>query len=98
MAGLREQERAKNTPNVGAEGNPSDEINRAKKAFAQSAMKGFYLLWIAGLKSKPQREQDYVDIGELYARLDEKDQAFEGLEKAYAERADALLRLKEELG
>ena len=61
-------------------------------------MKGFYLKWIERLKSKPQKEQDYVDIGELYARLGEKDQAFEWLEKAYAERSDGLLRLKEDLG
>ncbi len=79
-------------------GIPSNKIDQAKKAFAQSGMKGFYLNWIARLKSKPQKEQDYVDIGELYARLDEKDQAFEWLEKAYAEHSDGLLRLKEELG
>jgi hypothetical protein len=33
----------------------------------------------------------------LYARLGEKDQAFEWLEKAYAEHADGLVHLKEEL-
>lgn len=79
-------------------GMSSDDIDEAKKAFAQSGMKGFYLKWIERLKSKPQKEQDYVDIGELYARLGEKDQAFEWLEKAYAERSDGLLRLKEDLG
>ena len=39
-----------------------------------------------------------MDIAELYSRLGEKDQAFEWLEKAYAQHFDGLVRLKEEVG
>jgi serine/threonine protein kinase/tetratricopeptide (TPR) repeat protein len=77
---------------------PPDRIDEFRKAFAQSGMKGFYRQWIEQLKSRPQTEQDYVDIGELYARIGEKDQAFQWLEKAYDEHSDGLVRLKEELG
>jgi tetratricopeptide (TPR) repeat protein len=77
-------------------GSPPDEIEAMRKAFAQSGMKGFYQKWIELIK--PQKEQDYVDLGELYARLGEKDKAFEWLEKAYAQHADGLVRLREELG
>ncbi len=77
-------------------GSPPDEIETMRKAFSQSGMKGFYQKWIELIK--PQKEQDYVDLGELYARLGERDKAFEWLEKAYAQHADGLVRLREELG
>jgi hypothetical protein len=37
-------------------------------------------------------------VAELYARLNEKDAAFEWLERAYLEHSDGLVRLKEEVG
>jgi len=43
-------------------------------------------------------EEGHFLIAELYARLGQKDQAFEWLEKAYAEHPGGLVRLKEEVG
>jgi len=75
-----------------------EKIAEFKEAFARGGIKGFYRHWLDQLESKPLREQNYVLIGELYARLDEKDQAFEWLEKAYAQHSDGIVRLKEEVG
>jgi len=75
-----------------------EKITEFKEAFARGGIKGFYRHWLDQLESKPLREQNYVLIGELYARLDEKDQAFEWLEKAYAQHSDGIVRLKEEVG
>jgi hypothetical protein len=60
-------------------------------------MAGFYRHWLERLKSKSADEYP-VDIAEFYARLGERDNAFQWLEKAYAEHSDGLVRLKEELG
>jgi serine/threonine protein kinase/Tfp pilus assembly protein PilF len=76
----------------------ADKIAELREAFARSGIKGFYQKLLEQFKAGPQTEQDKVTIAELYARLGEKDQAFEWLEKAYAEHSDGLVRLKEELG
>jgi tetratricopeptide (TPR) repeat protein len=65
-----------------------------QEAFAVSGMRGF---WQRKLESFKEREQrgyfpPFV-IAEVYARLDDKDQAFAWLEKAYAERSPMLLNL-----
>jgi serine/threonine-protein kinase len=75
-----------------------DKIDEFREAFIQSGIKGFYRKLIEQFKAAPKGEQDEFGIAELHARLGEKDQAFEWLEKAYAERSDNLLRLKEEIG
>jgi serine/threonine-protein kinase len=75
-----------------------DKIAELREAFAKSSIKGFYRKLLEQFKAAPQAEQDEFSIAELHARLGEKDQAFEWLEKAYAERSDYLLRLKEEIG
>ena len=77
---------------------PPDKIAQLREAFARSGIKGFYQKWIEQLKAGQQTETDHFTIAELYARLGEKDQAFEWLEKAYAEHNDGLVRLKEEVG
>ena len=75
-----------------------DSINALREASTRSGIKGFYQKLVEQYKARAQAEQDKVAIAELYARLGEKDQAFEWLEKAFAEHADGLVRLKEELG
>jgi serine/threonine-protein kinase len=79
-------------------GSPPDKIAELRKAFAGSGIRGFYQKLIEQFKAKPQTEQTSVDIAGFYARLGEKDQAFAWLEKAFAQHADGLVRLKEELG
>ena len=79
-------------------GTPANQINDLRNAFAKSGIRGFCQEYIALAKAEPETEQDRVGIGELYARLGEKDEAFEWLEKAYAHHDDGLVRLKEELG
>ena len=60
-------------------------------------MTGFYRYWLQLLETKyPDKYR--VDIAEFHARLGEKDQAFEWLEKAYAAHDDGLVRLREALG
>ena len=80
------------------DGEAANLLEQFRKAFARSGMTGFYSLWLERQKSKPSDQQDSVFIGELHARLGEKDQAFEWLEKAYTEHSDGLVRLREELG
>jgi 23S rRNA C2498 (ribose-2'-O)-methylase RlmM len=75
-----------------------DKIAELREASAKSGVKGFYQKLLEQFKAGPQTEEDHVLIAELHARLGEKEQAFEWLEKAYAERADGLAHLKENLG
>ena len=79
------------------EGLGKDEISQLKQAFAQSGSKGFLSKLLEILKGYPPTGTTEVNIAGIYARLGERDQAFTWLEKAYAERADEILRLKEEL-
>lgn len=74
------------------------KIEALKKAFAKSGIKGFYQKRLEQERVAPQKEQDRFQIAMLYARLGEKDAAFEWLEKAYAAHDDEMVRLKEELG
>ena len=75
-------------------GYPADKIVELSKAFAKSGIKGFFKKLIEQLKSFPQTEQITGQIASIYAALDEKDQTFEWLEKAYAVRSPGLLQLK----
>jgi serine/threonine protein kinase/tetratricopeptide (TPR) repeat protein len=79
------------------DGTPADEIDGYREAFTKSGMPGLYSHWLEGLKSESP-DKYAVDIAELYARLNEKDNAFQWLEKAYAEHSDGLVRLREGLG
>jgi tetratricopeptide (TPR) repeat protein len=74
-----------------------EEIAALKEAFAKRGIKGYLQKRIEQLKAGPQPEQQAVNIAGFYARLSEKDQAFEWLEKAYAGRSDRLVHLREEL-
>lgn len=78
-------------------GSKPENIEALKNAFSKFGVRGFFEEKIKQLKAGSQTEQDIVAIAEFYARLGEKDQAFEWLEKAYALHADGLVRLKEEL-
>jgi len=79
-------------------GTSGKESNDLRNSFARSGVKGFLEEYIALAKAKPEDDQDRAGIGEMYARLGEKDHAFEWLEKAFAHHDDSLVRLKEELG
>jgi serine/threonine protein kinase/tetratricopeptide (TPR) repeat protein len=77
-------------------GSTAEKTVALREAFAKAGIKGYLQKRIEQLKAGPQTEWD-PSIASLYARLGEKDQAFEWLEKAYAEHADGLVHLKEEL-
>ncbi len=79
-------------------GTEADKIAELRESFARSGIKGFYAKLLEQYKAQPQAEQDAIDIAELYARLGEKDQAFQWLERAYAMHADGLVHLKQEIG
>jgi hypothetical protein len=76
----------------------SDKIAKLREAFVKAGIKGFYEKLIEQLKAEPQTEWDHFFIAELYARLGEKDQAFDWLHKAYLEHSDGLPHIKENLG
>jgi eukaryotic-like serine/threonine-protein kinase len=80
------------------EGLDQASIGELKLAFAKSGSIGFLRKFLEILKAVPQARVLAVNIAELHARLNEKDQAFEWLEKAYADHSDGLVRLKEEIG
>jgi len=79
------------------DGDSAELLEGYREAFAKSGMAGFYRLWLGRVKSESSDENP-VDIAEFYARLNEKDNAFQWLERAYAGHSDGLVRLKEEIG
>jgi serine/threonine protein kinase/tetratricopeptide (TPR) repeat protein len=77
---------------VGASPN---EIEELRDVYEKSGIRGAIQSEINGLKKLS--EQQYVsplNIADLYALLDEKDQAFEWLDKAYEERSPLLVLLR----
>jgi tetratricopeptide (TPR) repeat protein len=78
-------------------GSTAEKTVALREAFAKAGIKGYLQKRIEQLKAGPQTERDDVGIAMLYARLGEKDQALASLEKAYAEHADGLVHLREEL-
>ena len=77
------------------DGAPPETMRKLRKAFAESGMKGYVRQEIAVLEE--DSKSHYVSpifVAMDYALLDEKDHAFEWLDKAYAERSGWLLELK----
>jgi hypothetical protein len=74
-----------------------EDIDASREAFAKSGIKGYLETRIVQLKAGGQPEQNAVNIAAFYARLGEKDQAFEWLEKAYAEHSRDLVHVRENL-
>ena len=72
-------------------------IDALREAYRQGGMQGFWQkrLDIALERSKETYIPPYF-IAELYASLDERDKAFEWLERAYEERAGFLIHIKSE--
>ena len=64
------------------DGSANNVLEQFRQAFSRLGMSGFYRLWLERAKSKPPDQQDRVTIAELHARLNEKDEAFQWLEKA----------------
>lgn len=76
-------------------GESSETVAALKQAFTESGMRGY---WRKALELEQEKAKHrYVSAYEsavLYARLDEKEQAFKWLEKAYEERSSGLVYLK----
>ena len=69
-------------------GATSEELTKFRLAFAKSGRKGFLQEDLkTAIASSKGHYVDPYSIAELYARLDEKDQAFQWLERAYQERS-----------
>src|SRR4030095_3982637 len=79
-------------------GSTAEKTAALREAFAKAGIKGYLQKRIEQLKAEPQMERDHISMASLYARVGEKDQAFEWLEKAYSQHADGLVHLREELG
>jgi tetratricopeptide (TPR) repeat protein len=73
---------------------PADKVAELRREFDRSGIKGFWQKLIQQLKTAPQREQDKWQMAAIYAALNDIDQTFEWLEKAYADRSLGLLNLK----
>jgi serine/threonine-protein kinase len=72
-------------------------IAEAQNIYTTSGIKGIFKMWLDYLKIVSM--QEYVDpfgFAEIHAFLDEKDQAFEWLEKAYEGRSPALAWIRVE--
>ncbi|MDA2935317.1 hypothetical protein MYX82_13390, partial [Acidobacteria bacterium AH-259-D05] len=72
-----------------------EDVAGLAEAYSTSGSEGYWRWWLEYLEERSQRA--YVrpsTFARIYAYLDEKDQAFEWLEKAYQERTDSLLYLK----
>jgi serine/threonine protein kinase len=78
-------------------GGTPEIIATLRQAYKQSGMRGYYQkrLEIALEQSKKTYFPPYF-IAEFYANLDEKDKAFEWLERAFDERAGFLIHIKSE--
>ena len=77
---------------------PPGTIEALRKAFARSGWNGYRRELIARLKAGQQTpDQNAVTLAIIHAKLGERDQAFEWLEKGYAARDGGMARLKEEL-
>ena len=72
-------------------GNTSEELTLLKKAFERSGWKG---VWQKQLQWAKRQDYPPLRYAELYSLLDEKDHAFEWLEKAYQKRSSSLVYLK----
>ena len=77
----------------------SDQIAALRGAFEKSGIDGYFQQRIEQFTKTGEYSPEHSDfqIAQLYARLGKKEQAFEWLEKAYAEHSDGMVRLKEEL-
>jgi TolB-like protein/Flp pilus assembly protein TadD len=71
------------------------EVAALKEAYAASGMRGYWQKRLDLMKEESkQRRVPALTLAELYARIDEKDQAFEWLDKAYEAHELALIFLK----
>jgi TolB-like protein/Tfp pilus assembly protein PilF len=79
---------------AGPGGKPED-MAALRRAYEAGGMPGYLRKWVEQLKRGPAAFNTATAIAGAYARLGERDLAFEALERAYAERSRALLILRE---
>jgi tetratricopeptide (TPR) repeat protein len=73
---------------------PAEEIAALRQAYAASGWRGYWQKRVELAKADAKRKPvQAIFLAELYARLGEKDQALEWLERAYEERNMALIFL-----
>jgi tetratricopeptide (TPR) repeat protein len=76
-------------------GAKDDEMAALRRAFAASDMPGYLREWIAQLKRNAATRYTTMAVAGAYARLGERNRAFEWLERAYAERNPRLAHVRE---
>ena len=72
-------------------GTKPDDVARLRRAFAANGMPGYLREWIEQLKRGAVTRYTSVLLAGAYARLGERDRAFEWLERAYADYRSPLL-------
>jgi tetratricopeptide (TPR) repeat protein len=73
----------------------AEEVATLRRAFTERGIPGYLREWIEQLKRKPYDVRTPETIAGAYARLGDKDRAFQLLETAYAERNPRLVNLRE---
>jgi uncharacterized protein HemY len=79
---------------AGPGGKPED-MAALRRAYEAGGMPGYLRKWVEQLKRGPAAFNTATAIAGAYARLGERDLAFEWLERAYAERSRTLVNLRE---
>jgi tetratricopeptide (TPR) repeat protein len=76
-------------------GTSADEVAALRRAFAANGMPGYLREWIEQLMRGEVTGATTVALAGAYARLGERDRAFEWLERAYAQRSPRLPHVRE---
>jgi tetratricopeptide (TPR) repeat protein len=76
-------------------GTKADDIAALRRSYDARGMAGYLREWIEQLKRGEVTSLTTFSIASAYARLGERDRAFEWLERAYAERSPGMPHVRE---
>jgi len=76
-------------------GAKADDVTALRRAFVANGMAGYLREWVEQLKRGEVTRYTSVALAGAYARLGERDRAFEWLERAYTERSPGVVHVRE---
>ena len=76
-------------------GAKADDVTALRRAFVANGMPGYLREWVEQLKRGDVTRFTSVALAGAYARLGERDRAFEWLERAYTERSPGVVHVRE---
>lgn len=95
MKGMHDEAISTHLKILSLKNSKSEDIEALRAAYAQKGWRGYWLKQIE--LNQEVAKHKYIplfEFAEMYARIGDKERAFEFLEKAYSERADQLTLLK----